>query len=115
MPRTKPKPRDASPVSANGTLPDVLTLSEAAAYLRLPEAEVMRLTREQDLPVRQAGSDWRFLLSAIRAWLSTGKPALSNKEAWMKLVGVWKDDPFFGDYLREINKGRDLLNAEGQE
>jgi hypothetical protein len=37
---------------------------------------------------------------------------LSNKEAWRKLVGVWKDDPFFEDFLREINKGRELPQAD---
>jgi excisionase family DNA binding protein len=39
----------------------VLTLAEAAAYLRLPEAEVMRMVREQNLGARQVGSEWRFL------------------------------------------------------
>lgn len=92
-----------------------MTLREAAAYLRLPEAEVVRLVREQDLPARQVGSEWRFLLSAIRDWLGKGKAPESNKEAWMKLVGVWKDDPFFEDFLREINKGRELQQAADQE
>jgi excisionase family DNA binding protein len=94
---------------------DVLTLSEAAAYLRLPEAQVLQLVREQDLPARQAGSEWRFLLGAIRDWLSKGKPPTSNKEAWMRLAGVWKDDPFFDDFLREINKERNATKAEEPE
>jgi excisionase family DNA binding protein len=82
---------------------DVLTLSEAAAYLRLPEPEVLRLVREQGLPARQAGNEWRLLLAAVRHWLSTGKPEQSNKEAWNKLVGVWTDDACFEDFLREIS------------
>ena len=91
-----------------------LTLGEAAAYRRLPEAEVLRLIREQGLPAQQAGAEWRFLLAAIREWLSTGKPPKSNKEAWMQLAGVWRDDPFFEDFLREINKGRNLPKAADQ-
>jgi excisionase family DNA binding protein len=114
MPRTKSKPRPSQPAPANGPMADVLTLSEAAAYLRLPEPEVLRLVHEQGLPARQVGPEWRFLLAAIRHWLSTGKPQESNKEAWKKLVGVWRDDPFFEDFLREINKGRNLPSPEDQ-
>jgi excisionase family DNA binding protein len=110
----KPKPKLAQSTQRGGAIPEVLTLSEAAAYLRLPEADVLRLAREQGLPAQQAGSEWRFLLAAIRGWLSTGKPPKSNKEAWNELVGVWRDDPFFEDFLREINKGRNWLQAGGQ-
>jgi excisionase family DNA binding protein len=115
VPRTKSKPRPAKRGPANGPMADVLTQSEAAAYLRVPEPEVLRLVREQGLPARQAGVEWRFLLAAIRHWLSTGRPQGSNKEAWVKLAGVWRDDPCFEDFLREINKGRDLPSLEDQE
>jgi excisionase family DNA binding protein len=93
-------------------MPEVLTLSEAAAYLRLREAEVLRLTREQDLPAQQVGSEWRFLLAAIRDLLSKGKPPKSNKEAWMELVGMWKDDPTLDELLEEIKRQRERLNSE---
>lgn len=111
MPKMKAKSRPAKPVPVNDPIPEVLNLSEAAAYLRLPEAEVVRLIREQGLPARQVGAEWRLLLTAIRAWLSAGKPPESNKEAWMKLVGVWKDDPFFEDFLREVNRERNSLQS----
>lgn len=115
MPKAKSKPMPSRPAPPNGPLPDVLTLAEAAAYLRLPESEIVRLIREQGLPARQAGPEWRFLLSAIRDWLSRGRSLESNKEAWRKLVGVWKEDPFALDFLREINKDRDLPMDEEQE
>ena len=102
MPRTKPKPEPTSlppPASlANGLEREVLTLSEAAAYLRLTETEVMRMVREQDLGARQVGSEWRFLKAAIQDWLRAGTPSLqANKEAWMSLAGKYRDDP---DLLR---------------
>jgi hypothetical protein len=100
MPKMKAKPKPAKSVPVNGPIPEVLNLSEAAAYLRLSEADVVRLIREQGLPARQVG-----------AWLSAGKPLESNKEAWMKLVGVWKDDPFFEDFLREVNRERNSLQS----
>ena len=102
MPRTKPKPEPTSPTSppptVNGPESEVMTLSEAAAYLRLPEAEVMRMVHEQNLGGRQVGSEWRFLKAAIQDWLRAGTPSLqANKEAWMSLAGKYKDDP---DLLR---------------
>src|SRR5207247_4411962 len=97
MPRTKPKP-DLAPQAVNGPVGEVLTLAEAAAYLRLPEEEVLRMVREQNLHARQVGSEWRFLKAAIQDWLRAGTPSLQgNKEAWMSLAGKYRDDP---DLLR---------------
>ena len=46
MPRTKAKPVPPPPaLAANGPTTEVLTLAEAATYLRLPEEEVVRLVR----------------------------------------------------------------------
>src|SRR5690348_7958461 len=104
MPKTKPKPQPSRPTLADGPMPEVLTLNEAAAYLRLPEGEVLRLIREQGLPARQIGSEWRILQDAIRCWLSTGPAPKSNKEAWRELVGVWKDDPTLDELLEEIKR-----------
>ncbi len=112
MPRTKGKPESASqPASAltavNGPASEVLTLSEAAAYLRLPEADVLRLVAEQGLPTRRLGQEWRFLKAAIQDWLRTGAPpAQSNKEAWLALAGIWKDDPQVDEELKEIYQRR---------
>jgi excisionase family DNA binding protein len=113
LPKAKSKPKPSWPAPTNGPLPDVLTLAEAAAYLRLPEAEVVRLVREQGLPARQAGTEWRFLLIAIRDWLSKGRSLESNKDAWMKLLGVWRDDPTLDQLREEIRKQRSWLASEG--
>ena len=115
MPGTKPKTRASRPAPPNRPMSDVLTLSEAAAYLRLPETEVVRLFREQGLPARQVGPEWRFLLTAIRDWLSQGKPTESNKEAWRKLVGVWKDDPTLDELREEIRQQRRRLASEDEK
>jgi excisionase family DNA binding protein len=84
----------------------VLTLAEAAVYLRLPEADVIRLVDEQALPARRLGDEWRFLKEAIRDWMRTGTSPKSNKEAWMTLAGVWKNDPHLEEVLQEIHKQR---------
>src|SRR5690349_11876689 len=99
MPRAKEKPQPSQPPAqaapgVNGPAGEVLTLSEAAAYLRLPDADVLRLVAEQGLPTRRLGQEWRFLKAAIQDWLRTGtaRPQ-SNKEAWQALAGIWKEDP----------------------
>jgi excisionase family DNA binding protein len=40
---------------------EVLTLAEAAAYLRFSEEDVVRLVHEQGLPGRRLDREWRFL------------------------------------------------------
>jgi excisionase family DNA binding protein len=111
MPRTKKKsepdlPQETGLLAENGALNEVFTLSEAAAYLRLAESEVLRLVQEQYLPARKVGSEWRFLKTAIQDWLRSGTAPKSNKEAWMELAGVWKDDPKLAEMLDEIGKQR---------
>ena len=53
--KEKRKPTRSGPA---GTLQEVLTLAETAAYLRLPEGEAVRLVDEQGLPGRQVADDW---------------------------------------------------------
>jgi excisionase family DNA binding protein len=114
MPRTKPGPAEPAPARAsNGLMMEVLTLSEAAAYLRLPEADVVRLVKEQSLPARRLGNEWRFLQTAIRDRLRSGPG--SNKEAWMALAGVWKDDPYVEKELEEIYQRRRQSDAEDEK
>jgi excisionase family DNA binding protein len=93
------------PPETNGPTTEVLTLSEAAAYLRLAEADVIVLVHSQGLPGRVAGKDWRFLKSAIQQWLSQPLPR-SGKEALLALAGSWKDDPNLEAMLEEIYKRR---------
>ena len=110
MPRTKPKPKPApespkteAPVAAAG---EVLTLAEAAEYLKSPESDVLAAVASQGLPGRMVAGEWRFLKSAIQQWLSTGPEPTSNKEAWLALAGVWKDDPISEAELKEIHRRR---------
>jgi excisionase family DNA binding protein len=113
MPRTK-KPevtRQLQPQSAavNGPSGGVLTLAEAAAYLRLSEQDVLQLVREQELPARQVGTDWRFLKRAIEDWLSKPLSQVKKEGIWA-FAGAWKDDPHAEEMLKEImrNRGRTL-------
>ena len=48
---------------------DVLTLEEAAIYLKIEYADIRRMVKEQGLPGRKIGEEWRFLRGAIADWL----------------------------------------------
>jgi excisionase family DNA binding protein len=98
--------------AVNGPTSEVLTLAEAAAYLRLPEADVLRLVDEQSLPTRQLGIEWRFLKAAIQDWLRCGPPPKPSKEAQLAVAGSWKDDPTVDDLREEIQKWRRQIDAE---
>jgi excisionase family DNA binding protein len=108
MPRAKkPEPTPPpQPAAVNGPPGEVLTLAEAAAYLRLPEADVLRLVDEQALPARRLGKEWRFLKSAIQDWLRSGSPPGPSKEAQLAAIGSWQDDPYLEDMLEEIYRRR---------
>ena len=118
-PRTKPKPspranRPAKSPTIQGIgpshdqgveWPEVLTLGEAAAYLRVPEAEVVRMVGPHGLAGRLIGSEWRFSRTAIQDWLRT-PPEPSTRESLLALAGSWKDDPDVDDMLKEIYRRR---------
>lgn len=50
-------------------MPDVLTLEEAANYLRLPKDTVERQATRGLIPGRRIEETWRFLKAALDDWL----------------------------------------------
>jgi excisionase family DNA binding protein len=107
MPRTKKNPA-IPPRNGPPAVTDVLTLAETAAYLRLASDDVLRLVREQALPGRQIGPDWRFLKSALQDWLKTG-PA---KKGLLELAGAIRDDPHAKELLEETYRRRGRPETE---
>ncbi|MGH7171339.1 MAG: helix-turn-helix domain-containing protein [Gemmataceae bacterium] len=103
-----------APAISNGPSGEVLTLSEAAAYLRLAEAEVLRFVDEQALPARRLGNEWRFLKAAIEDWLRLGPPPKPSKEAQLAVIGSWKNDSYLEEELKEIyqRRGRPSIKDE---
>jgi excisionase family DNA binding protein len=51
-------------------MPDVLTLREAAAYLRLSERSLYELARARRVPAAQLGGKWLFPRERLERWLS---------------------------------------------
>ena len=118
MAATKTKKTRRTPVKNGVPTPiesgDVLTLAEAAAYLRVSETDVIKAASDQDLPGRLIGGEWRFLKSSLRNWLDRS-PKKFSTEAFLALSGVWKDDPYLDEMLEEIYKRRGRPMIEEKE
>jgi hypothetical protein len=113
MPRTKQPKSTPSAESTpqhtalNGPPVEVLTLAEGAAYLRLPEKEVIAAACTQGLPGRLIAGEWRFLKAALQQWLSVSEPtAEMRKAAQLALAGTWKDDPDIEEIVEEAMRAR---------
>ena len=90
---------------------EVLTLKEAAAYLRVSEADVIELATRQELPARKIGDQWRFLKRGLADWLLG--PA--GKERLLRHGGAMKDDPDLEGILKKIYKDRGRSMIEETE
>jgi excisionase family DNA binding protein len=109
MPATKTKLRPAkAPETQSGGTAEVLTLAEAARYLRVAEEDVLQMVGLQGLPGRKIGDDWRFLKAALQSWLSTA-PA---KKGLLGQIGALQDDPYKEELLKEIYARRGRPETE---
>jgi excisionase family DNA binding protein len=88
------------PTSAG--LYDVLTLEEAAAYLRVAETDVLNLVQRRVLPGRRVGEQWRFLRAALQDWLRTP----DQSDFWQRHFGALKGDPYLDEMLEKIYQER---------
>lgn len=70
-------PQREAQTSRDPPTPEVLTLAEAAEYLRVPEDAVLKLVKEGTLPAQRIGGEWRFLKRAVVEWLGF-EPYLSH-------------------------------------
>ena len=116
MPQTEMPTRrtqDSEPKSASGdssVVAEVLTLQEAAEYLRVSVEEVDALATRCVLPGRKIGDQWRFHRSALVDWLSQSSPV----DRLMRHAGAAKDDPYRDEMLQPIceKRGRPTIENE---
>lgn len=115
--KSKSASRSGSAPSAgtNGAVGEVLTLAEAATYLRLAEADVLNLIHAEGLPARFTGSEWRFLKSAIQQWLAAAASTKeARKAAQLALAGKYKDDPDLVRICEEAYRQRRRTTRKGE-
>ena len=51
---------------------DILNLEQAMDYLGVSEKTLIKLLREEHVPARKIGREWRFSRSALIQWLAEG-------------------------------------------
>jgi hypothetical protein len=99
-----PKPRPV--VEANGTpqLSGVMTLADAAAFLRVADESVLKLAEAGILPGRKVAGEWRFLDAKLREWLSQPEPDSEEerKKRIMSSAGAMADDETAMEMLENI-------------
>ena len=51
---------------------EILNLQEASGFLQVGERTLLKLLREEHIPGRKIGREWRFSREALLTWLSEG-------------------------------------------
>ncbi len=49
--------------------PEILTIQETSAYLRIPLRSMYKLAQEGRIPCQKVGKHWRFRRESIDRWL----------------------------------------------
>ena len=87
---------------------EVLTLEEAAVFLRVSPEAVMRLVVQQAVPGRQIEGQWRFLRAALADWLREK----SGKAVLLSQAGAFADDESLAELRAAIYKDRGRAEVE---
>lgn len=90
------------------SLPDVLTLEEAASYLRLPKEIIERQATQGQIPGRQIEDTWRFLKAAIDDWLR----AQDSRALLLQQAGALASDETLADLRAAIYAQRGRSEGE---
>ena len=92
-------------------LPEVLTLEEAARYLRVSKGAVQELDSQGRLPGQQVKGQWRFLKAALEEWLRGRRP-IDSKTAMLQGFGAFKDDPALEEIVKDAMRARGRPNPD---
>jgi len=61
-------------MAAENGMPEVMSVTDVAAYLRYSEEHVRKLAREAKIPAAKPGRAWRFSRRQILEWIEEGCP-----------------------------------------
>ena len=93
---------------STATQQEVLTLEEAASFLRLPVGTVQCHAARGEIPGRQVEGDWRFLRAALESWLGT--PDLGT--VLLSQAGALAEDESLENLLEQIYAARGRTEVE---
>jgi excisionase family DNA binding protein len=74
---------------------DVMNLSEAAAFVRVSEKTLREMAKDQKIPARKVGREWRFLRHRLETWLNndtTGTYVAESDEQYGQQLLVKTED-----------------------
>jgi excisionase family DNA binding protein len=83
-------------------LRDVLTLEEAADYLRLPPETIAREAAQGHIPGRRIEDTWRFLKGAIDEWLR----AQDSRVLLLRQAAALSGDETLASLRKDIYRAR---------
>ena len=65
----------------NELMANVMTLEEAAEFLKVHPSTIYRLVKKRSLPAFKMGSDWRFNQESIERWIEDGEAAYTSDKS----------------------------------
>ena len=68
------------------TLPEILTITEAAQYLRISSSSLYKLAQEGRIPCQKVGRHWRFSRLAIHEWIARKNSSMNQMSPLKKLA-----------------------------
>jgi excisionase family DNA binding protein len=71
--------------------PDILTLQEAAEFLRVPPLTMQRQVKAGRVPGRRIGKEWRFSRTVLIEWMASG-PDRHDLERYNRRVDADDED-----------------------
>ena len=60
---------------------NVMTLEEAAEFLKVHPSTIYRLVKKRSLPAFKMGSDWRFNQESIERWIEDREAAYTTDKS----------------------------------
>ncbi|MBN1430769.1 MAG: helix-turn-helix domain-containing protein [Anaerolineae bacterium] len=91
--------------------PDVLTLEETAAYLRLPPDLIAKQAAQGHIPGRRIEDTWRFLRAAIDDWLRSQ----DSRVVLLQQAGALADDETLPQLRKDAYQARQRPETEERE
>lgn len=91
----------------------ILNLEQTADFLGISEKTLIKLLREENIPARKIGREWRFCRAALIEWISGGDSC--NYINRSDLYRVSQDeDGKTSDLLASIGRKLELLQADSR-
>lgn len=94
---------------------EIMTLEEAACFLRVNPQTVEQLAKQQGVPARRIGVEWRFSRTALLHWLAGVRPPPAGTITDLSMAQTGAPaEPLPGTVLSQVT-GRDTVTSASDE